>query len=319
MSTLVHAARDLAGRLPSRSAARPRGRSRSLTAPLPRPRVPLRVAVIATLVLAAAGGGYLWLRDSSLVRVDHVVIIGANGREAAQIRQVLRDTARDMTTLHVREDRLRTAVAPYPVVKDLRVHVDFPHTLRIEVIERHPVAVVVGVNQRQPVAADGTVLPIGAGSADLPQIAGSGAVAGSRLADVKSRDAAALLGAAPSVLRPLIASAGSDLQGLRVQFRGGPVVLFGSATELSAKWAAAARVMADPQSAGAVYVDVHVPARPVAGRFAGSPGTDTPSPPAQDTSSGSTTTSTDPASTTSTDATSTNGSTTTDSSGGGTN
>ena len=34
-----------------------------------------------------------------------------------------------MTTLHVREDQLRTAVAPYPSVADLAVDADFPHEL----------------------------------------------------------------------------------------------------------------------------------------------------------------------------------------------
>jgi cell division protein FtsQ len=310
MSTLVHAARDLAGRLTVRPpSVRARSRSRRQ-----RPHVPLKVVAIAVVAACALGGGWYWFRDSQFVRVSEITIIGANGREAAQVRKVLKDVASDMTTLHVREDQLRTAVAPYPVVKDLRIHAAFPHTLRIEVIERNPVAVVVGSNQRQPVSADGTVLPIGAGSADLPQIAASGATAGSRLADPKARNAAAVLGAAPKDLVPMIASAGSDAQGLRVQLRDGPVVFFGSVDQLAAKWAAAARVLADPQSAGAVYVDVHVAARPVAGRFPGSPGTDAPTSPLPDPTS-------DPAAAGTaggvpTDATAGGGSTTTDPSSG---
>ena len=42
-----------------------------------------------------------------------------------------------MTTLHVREDALRAAVAPFSSVADLRVHPDFPHEMRIEVDRAH--------------------------------------------------------------------------------------------------------------------------------------------------------------------------------------
>ena len=47
-----------------------------------------------------------------------------------------------MTTLHVREDALRSAVAAYPVVASLRTETDFPHGLRIVVNAHEPVAAV---------------------------------------------------------------------------------------------------------------------------------------------------------------------------------
>src|SRR3954451_16212070 len=95
---------------------------------LPRPpRVLLWIAVVA----AVTAVGFLWFRDSSFVRVQHVTVTGLSGPEASRVRALLTDAARDMSTLHVREDQLRTVVEPYPVVKNLSVTTDFPHVLTI--------------------------------------------------------------------------------------------------------------------------------------------------------------------------------------------
>ena len=47
--------------------------------------------------------------------------------------------------------------------------------------------------------------------------------------------------------------------------RTGPELIFGTAERIGAKWAAAARVLADPDAAGAEYVDLRIPERPAAG------------------------------------------------------
>src|SRR3954449_6073451 len=117
-----------------RAAALPRAGS------LPRPpRVLLWIAAVAALV----AGGFLWFRDSSLVRVQRVTVTGLTGPEAPRLRALLTDTARDMSTLHVREQQLRTVVEPYPIVKGISVTPDFPHGLRIAVRQNEPVAAVV--------------------------------------------------------------------------------------------------------------------------------------------------------------------------------
>ena len=51
--------------------------------------------------------------------------------------------------------------------------------------------------------------------------------------------------------------------------RGGLLAYFGDATLPHAKWLSLARVLADPSSAGASYVDVRLPERPAAGFAAG--------------------------------------------------
>ena len=86
--------------------------------------------------------------------------------------------------------------------------------------------------------------------------------------------ALSMLGAAPAPLAREIERTYSSSKGLTVSMRGGLRVYFGDASRPHAKWASLARVLADPSSAGATYVDVRVPERPAAG-FA--PGTAPPS------------------------------------------
>ncbi|MET0811192.1 MAG: hypothetical protein ABWY65_08780, partial [Thermoleophilaceae bacterium] len=44
-----------------------------------------------------------------------------------------------------------------------------------------------------------------------------------------------------------------------------PELIFGDARRARAKWAAAARVLADPEARGASYIDLRIPGRPAAG------------------------------------------------------
>lgn len=232
---------------------------------------PRLIALIALLTLAALGAGWMWLRDSSLVRADDVRISGLTGPDSPRIRALLRDAASDMTTLHVRADQLRDAVAPFPVVKDIRVSADFPHTLRIEVVEHDPVAAVVIGGRRVAVASDGTVLGGAPATGHLIALSASAATAGGRLTDRHALSEVAVLGAAPEQLRALVTAVGHDPSGLRVALAQGPILVFGSTQRLRAKWAAAARVLASPDADGATYVDVRVPQHAVAGRFAPEP------------------------------------------------
>ena len=92
-------------------------------------RLKVGLALVAVIVLT--GGGYLWLRESSLVAVEDVQISGITASDGEKVRAALESAARDMTTLHVREQILHEATAPYSSVDDLQVQADFPHTLRI--------------------------------------------------------------------------------------------------------------------------------------------------------------------------------------------
>ena len=63
-----------------------------------------------------------------------------------------------MTTLHVREDQLRAAVAQYPSVAGLTTDASFPHKLSIEVRERAPVVAIQSGGGKVAASGDGLVL-----------------------------------------------------------------------------------------------------------------------------------------------------------------
>lgn len=219
--------------------------------------------------------GWLWLRDSSFVAVRDVTVTGVTGPDAARIRGVLADTARDMTTLHVSEGDLRNAVAAYPQVKGLRVTTRFPHRLDIAVTEHNPVAVIVADGKRVPVAANGQLLrAVQPGAVAAVQ---AGAVpAGDRLTDPRASQAVALLAAAPSALRARVQNVWTGSHGLTARLTDGPLLYFGTTERLAAKWVAVATVLPNPDAAGALYLDVRVPERTAAGGLA-TPSTGQPS------------------------------------------
>jgi cell division protein FtsQ len=249
--------------------AAPRRRGRSTAGPRARRLARRRaVAAIAVAVVIALllGGAWLWLRDSSLVQVQHVTVSGESGPDAGQIRSALLAAARNMTTLHVHVDRLRAAVAPYPVVKDVRVSTQFPHGMRIRVIEQTPVGAVVVNGRATAVAGDDTLLHDVAATASLPVIPLRVPPGGSHVTDPDGRAAVALLAAAPHPLLARVSQVTTVApHGLVAQIRGGPSIYFGDAALLRAKWIAASEVLGDPGSAGAVYIDVTDPQRPAAG------------------------------------------------------
>ena len=231
---------------------------------LPRRRPPARAVAGCACVLALLGGGWLWLRDSGLVAVDKVSVTGLSGTEAPRVRAALEGAARDMTTLHVRPDQLRTAVEPYPSIMAVDAHADFPHGLRIVVHEHVAVAALAAGSDRVPVAADGTLLR-GSSTSGLPVVAVAAPPPGDTLSDKRTLRVVTLLAAAPPGLRAKVDRVYAGPRGLTAPLDAGPILYFGGADRLRAKWTAAARVLADRSSAGATYIDLRLPERPAAG------------------------------------------------------
>ena len=230
---------------------------------LPR-RPPARAVGACACVLALLGGGWLWLRDSGLVAVDKVSVTGLSGTEAPRVRAALEGAARDMTTLHVRPDQLRTAVEPYPAIMAVDAHPNFPHGLRIVVHEHVAVAALAAGSDRVPVAADGTLLR-GSSTTGLPVVSVASPPPGDTLGDKRALRVVALLAAAPPELRARVTRVYAGPRGLTAPLANGPVLFFGGADRLRAKWTAAASVLADRSSAGATYIDLRLPERPAAG------------------------------------------------------
>ncbi|MEA2300083.1 MAG: cell division protein FtsQ [Solirubrobacteraceae bacterium] len=223
----------------------------------------MKIAGVAVVAIALYGS-WLLLRDAPVFAVKKVAIIGVHGSGAPAIRSSLEDAARGMTTMDVKVAELRTAVASFAVVRDLRVSTQFPHGLRIEVIEEQPVAALVIGARRLPVSADGRIVR-GIGTAPgVASIPVAAVPTGDRIDDPVSFAALELLDVAPPALRTLVAEVTIGTHGLTAQLRDGPALYFGDTTRLHAKWAAVAAVLADPASGGAAYVDVHTPDRAAA-------------------------------------------------------
>lgn len=230
-----------------------------------------RIALLAILAsLPLLGCGWLWFRDSPLVAVEHVQLSGVAGPEAGAIEGALTTEARRMSTLDVSSGPLLAAVAPFRVVREVHAVPRFPHGLSIRVIEQLPVAAFTVGSQRTAVAADGVVLGSALLTSALPTLSGtSQPMTGRRVTNGGVLASLTVLGAAPAPLARLIARAYTGPEGLTLAMRNGLLVYFGDATRPHAKWLSLARVLADPSSAGASYVDVRLPERPAAGFPAG--------------------------------------------------
>jgi cell division protein FtsQ len=231
----------------------------------------LRLGLLVLLgTLALAGGGWVFLRHSPLTAVEHVRISGVHGADAARVDAALNGAARRMSTLDVQRGALLAAVAPLHVVRALSVSASFPHGLRIRVIEQPPVAVLVAGGMRTAVAADGVVLGPGLLQGPLPTVDAAGAepLVGRHVGGPRTRAELSVLGGAPGVLLGWVEHVFTGSEGLTVTMRDGLSIYFGNATRAHAKWLAAARVLADPSSAGATYIDVRLPERPAAGTTA---------------------------------------------------
>jgi cell division protein FtsQ len=229
------------------------------------PRVPLRRLVAVAVLAAMLTGAWLWFRDSSFVAVERVQVTGATSSEEARVRTALETAARDMTTLHVREDALKAATAQFSSVADLRVHTDFPNGLSIEVIEHRAVAALEVGDRRIAAAGSGLLLRGVTPDEDLPAIRMATAPAGERVDNRNTLTALRIAGAAPAPMLARIDRMWTGDDGMMLSLVDGPDVIFGDGSDAHRKWLAAARVLADSSAAGATYLDVRIPERVGAG------------------------------------------------------
>ena len=228
------------------------------------------IAVIS-LVLASllVGGGYFWLKDSRLVAIEQVEIMGINSDSEPVVKKLLTASAQEMTTLNVDVKRLQAAVANQPEIKQISATPDFPHTLRIDVQERYPVAVVESPERRIPVSEDGVFLPDAKVPPGTPAVPVSTLPLGRQLTSQRAFRDVKLIAAAPVKLRSRIAKITTTENGLTTELSNGATLYFGTPTKLSAKWIAATRLLADPQIAGATYIDLRIAERPAVGGLGG--------------------------------------------------
>lgn len=220
-------------------------------------RIPWRVP--AGVALAAVGLllGFLWFRDSSFAAVERVTVTGSGSSERDRVVASLEAAAAGMSTLHVDEDALRDAVGPYSSVADLRMRPDFPHDLRIEVIEHRAVAVVDMGGSEIPATGGGLLLE-GVRADELPLVRLDDPPLDGRVQERRVLDALRVAAAAPPELGARAERLYFGEGGIRLDLAAGPDLVFGDAEAAAEKWRAAARVLAEESSAGATYLDLRV-------------------------------------------------------------
>jgi cell division protein FtsQ len=227
-------------------------------------RLPWRVLAGLLLGIVGLSLGWLWFRDSSLAAVERVTITGSGSSEQAQVQAALETAAMDMTTLHVDEEGLEQAVESFASVAGLRIRPDFPHDLRIEVIEHEPVATLKTGGSSVPTTGGGLLLD-GVRAAGLPLVTTKAPLRGRHVGDERTLAALRVAAAAPPELRERAERVFYGPGGVRLELRDGPELIFGSDGDARAKWIAAARVLFESSAAGATYLDLRVPKLVAAG------------------------------------------------------
>lgn len=247
-----HAIR-VGGRAPARRKAAARKASRRR----------LRVLAILLVSVAVGTGGWLWVRESSLVQVRDVAFEGLSASNSPEVRRALRAEALGMTTLNPDPAALERAAAEFPNVQSVSVETDFPNGMTIEVVEREPVARLVAGQEAGVLSADGRVLSgLRISGTDLPTIAVDRKPQEPIISGPRIRAVLRVLGAAPRRLLRTVESASWGPRGVTLLTAAGTRLYFGSPEDAATKWASVARVSSDRDLAEIRSIDVRVSTRP---------------------------------------------------------
>lgn len=221
-------------------------------------------------------GSLLVLRDSSVVAVEQVKIVGLSGYYDKDARESLKSEALTMSTLHVDEGRLEESLAEFVDLAGLRTATDFPHGLTVFVSVRRPVAAARVGNRLAGLTSGGLVLESTRELSVLPRIEVEGPVKDNRLRGPQTLQLLDVLGAAPDLMLREVKSIKRGARGVVVTLDKGTQLIFGSSAAADLKWRSAAAVLADPDAKGARYIDLRVADRPAVGGLGAAPVTPKP-------------------------------------------
>jgi cell division septal protein FtsQ len=230
-----------------------------------------RSVLVGLALVVLAVGAYLVARETSVFAVQAVDVRGGTPALRAQVRAALAPVV-GQSLLRVDGDTVAHAVAPLPGVRSYSFDRSFPHTLRVIVRPEQPVFVLRRVPGTDAflVAASGRVIRQLRHSrrSSLPRLwvtKDVHVVVGQRLEAGPTEAASAL-----SLLRGAPLPGGvhvmrADGKELTLTLGGGLEVRLGDDGDLRLKLAIARRILRQTgaATAGAGYLDVSVPERPV--------------------------------------------------------
>jgi cell division protein FtsQ len=217
-----------------------------------------RSLAVGFTLIALAGGAYLVARETSIFAVQQIDVEGATPALAARIRAAL-EPLEGTSLVSFGRGAADRRLAGFPEIASVRYDRDFPHTLRVRVTVELPVAVLRKATDAWLVSASGRVL--GA----LPRIwlaAETGVTVGAPIETGHALTVATVLRTARFPVHVLAVRDDGDGQ-VVLQISGGREVRLGDTSNLNVKLAVAAAVL--PHAADALYIDVSVPTRAVAG------------------------------------------------------
>jgi cell division protein FtsQ len=227
-----------------------------------------RALLVAGAAVGAAGLLYLVARATPIFAVRTIEITGVRGAAAAEVRAALRPLE-GKNLLALQGSDIQDRLAAVPDVQRATYDRAFPSTLRVVVVPEDPVAVIRQGASGWLLSARGRVLsalPRGS-RRGLPRIwiprSADIAVGITVAPDQGARAAAALAIARRVGFRGRVRDVSFADGSLVFALRSGLDLRLGDQEDLALKLAVAARIL--PLLGAATYLDVSVPARPVAG------------------------------------------------------
>ena len=225
--------------------------------------------LIAFGLLVAGAGAYVVARETSLFALRSIEVVGAPPRVAAHVRAALRPLE-GRSLLKVGSGAIERRLDALADVAAVSFDRDFPHTLRVFVTPAHSIAVLRRGPSGWIVSSDGRVVR----EADvlaaprLPRVwlpRSSAVDVGSALADADAgRAVAALAVARRQRFAIRVRTVRASTRELTFVLPTGFEIRFGDSGLLALKLAVARRILPlVARSSG--YLDVTVPARPIAG------------------------------------------------------
>ena len=265
---------------PAMGAVSRSGRARAAVLPFPgagqlrdftlRKALPSARALLLGFALLGTGVlVYVGARESSVFALRSVEVTGAPPRVAAHVRAALRPLEGG-SLLALNRSEVEQRLAGLSDVAGVSIDRRFPHTLRVFVTPAHSIAVLRRGASAWIVSSDGRVVRTAGvfAAPRLPRVwiprAGSVDVGMALSDDAAARAVRALAIARSAGFGARIATIRATANELTFVLPGGVELRFGDAGSLPLKLAVAERVLPLVGGAKSGYVDVTVPARPIA-------------------------------------------------------